>query len=509
MLAFIVVVAVSFIVAATNLTGLVSSYLTQQRTREDTQAAENLAEAAGPLFETADFEGLNTLLAESGESLDGRVLVLDNDGKVQFDSFNALCGRRLGIPEVLKVLTGGESEAYGMHRESRENVERMSGETNAEYVAYCAREMRGSGGRIGALLYVSRIQSMMDSQRAVSLQLISMFIVIALATLILALILSRVLTSPITALSRTMNKMGKGDLSVRVPVKGSGELRELAENYNTMAAQLENLDKTRNQFVSNASHELKTPLATMKIMLETMIYQPDMPAELREEFMQDMNHEIDRLTGIITDLLTLTRMDNSDGSLKLEKIDISGLTDEVVRRLRPAAEKKNQNLEEDIAPGLEMIGDKIKLYQVLYNLVDNATKYTPSEGTISVSLAEEGDNLVWKVADNGIGIPEEDREHIFERFYRVDKARSRETGGTGLGLSIVKQLVNMHGGEIDVESRPGEGSVFIVRLPAHAGEEKSKLIRESGGEETPDGDYTLEDEYTAESEYMAEEGEKV
>jgi len=270
-----------------------------------------------------------------------------------------------------------------------------------------------------------------------------------------------------------MRKMGKGDLSVRVPEKGSGELRQLAETYNTMASQLENLDQSRNQFVSNASHELKTPLATMKIMLETMMYQPDMPQEVRQEFMGDMNHEIDRLTGIITDLLTLTRMDNHHDALKVEEIDLSGLTEETIRLLTPAAEKRNQRLESRVTPDLRMKGDRTKLNQVLYNLIDNGMKYTQDGGTIRVSLEEAAEALVWRVEDNGVGIPAEDQEHIFDRFYRVDKARSRETGGTGLGLSIVRQLVNMHGGTIEVRSTPGEGSCFTVKLPKKGrGEDK-------------------------------------
>ncbi|MBR7173563.1 MAG: HAMP domain-containing protein, partial [Clostridia bacterium] len=273
------------------------------------------------------------------------------------------------------------------------------------------------------------------------------------------------LTNPITDLSRTMRRMGEGDLSVRVPEKGSGELRQLAENYNTMATQLEKMDQSRNQFVSNASHELKTPLATMKIMLETIIYQPEMPEELRAEFMQDMNHEIDRLTGIITDLLTLTKMDNRQDALKTEDVDMTALTEEILRLLRPVAERRRQTLESRVTPGIIMTGDRTKLNQILYNLIDNAMKYTQDGGTVRVTLDEAGENLIWRVKDNGIGIPKADQEHIFDRFYRVDKARSRETGGTGLGLSIVRQLVKMHGGNISVASEPGQGSCFTVTLP--------------------------------------------
>ncbi len=464
LLAFFVIVGLSFLVAATILTGLVSDYLFEQRAREDSLQTERLAFSAAPLFQSVSTEELNEMLEEEAASMDGRLLLIDNDGKVQYDSFQRLCGQRIEAEEALRVLAGDETEAYGIHAPGRAVVEEMSGETGADYLAYSAHEMTGFQGRIGVALYVGRVQGLMDSLNTVRWRLLSVFAVIAVAALLLALFLSQVLTKPITAVSRTMRKMGKGDLSVRVPVKGSGELRELAENYNTMASQLERLDKTRNQFVSNASHELKTPLATMKIMLETMMYQPDMPTELREEFMQDMNHEIDRLTGIITDLLVLTRMDNSE-EMKREDVDMSELTLETIRLLTPAAEKRKQTIREDVEEGLVLNGDRIKLNQILYNLMDNAIKYTSEGGTIHVSLKQSEDELVWRVKDNGIGIPSEDQEHIFERFYRVDKARSRETGGTGLGLSIVRQMVKMHHGTISVQSEPGEGTEFVVAFP--------------------------------------------
>ena len=464
LLAFFLIVGLSFFVAATSLTGLVSDYLFDQRTRDDSMKTEKLALAAAPLFQSVSANELNELLEENSASMDGRLILVDNDGKVQYDTFQNLCGQRILVDEVLRVLAGEETEAYGIHAPGRTVVEEMSGEADADYVAYSVHEMSGFQGRIGAALFVSRVQSMMDSLGTVRVQLERVFAVILVAALVMALILSRVLTNPITALSRTMRKMGKGDLSVRVPVKGSGELRELAENYNTMAAQLESLDKSRSQFVSNASHELKTPLATMKIMLESMIYQPDMPAEIRADFMKDMNHEIDRLTGIVTDLLVLTRLDNRE-EMKKDTVNMSELTVETVHLLRPAAEKKRQTLEEDIQEGLLLYGDRSKLSQILYNLTDNAIKYTPEGGAVLVSLRQENGNVIWRVKDNGIGIPAEDQGHIFERFYRVDKSRQRESGGTGLGLSIVKQMVKMHGGTISVHSEPGRGTEFVVVLP--------------------------------------------
>ena len=451
--------------AATNLTGLVRDYLLEQRTREDSLLTEKAAAAAAPFFAAADPAEINRTLAENAEAMDGRLLLIDQDGKVQYDTLRKMNGQRLQLQEVLQVLTGTAEQAYGIHAPGGAEAARMGGGEYSGQMAYSVHAMDSADGQIGALLFVSRIQSVMDSLGTVQWQLISVFVLIAIAALILALFLSQILTKPITNLSRSMRKMGKGDLSVRVPERGSGELRELAENYNTMAAQLERLDKTRSQFVSNASHELKTPLTTMKIMLETVMYQPDMPEELRREFMQDMNHEIDRLTGIVTDLLTLTRVDGDKSGLKQEPVDMSALTEEVIHMLTPAAEKRGQLLESSIAPGLEMLGDRARLNQILYNLTDNAIKYSPDGGRIAVSLRAEPEGLVWRVRDNGVGIPAEDQEHIFERFYRVDKARSRETGGTGLGLSIVKQLVSMHGGTITVHSEPNQGSEFKVVFP--------------------------------------------
>ena len=465
LLAFFVIVGLSFGVAATNLTGLVRDYLFEQRTREDSVLTEKAAAAAAPFFAAASPEDVNRVLEENAQAMDGRLMLVDRDGKVQYDTLREMSGHRLQLDEVLRVLTGTAEQAYGIHDPGEPGAERMGGGEYSGQLAYSVHAMDGEDGPIGALLFVSRIQSLMDSLSTVQWKLISVFVLIALAALVVALFLSQIVTKPITNLSRSMRRMGKGDLSVRVPEKGSGELRELAENYNTMAAQLERLDKTRNQFVSNASHELKTPLTTMKIMLETVMYEPNMPPELRTEFMQDMNHEIDRLTGIVTDLLTLSRVDSDKGDMKHEPVDMSALTVEVIHQLTPAAENRGQRLESSIEQGLQMLGDKSRLNQILYNLTDNAIKYSPDGGRIFVSLGKEGDGLVWRVRDNGVGIPPEDQEHIFERFYRVDKARSRETGGTGLGLSIVKQLVTMHGGTISVHSEPGRGSEFKVIFP--------------------------------------------
>ena len=452
---------VSFAVMATLLTRLVSDRLFEQRTRQDSLSVERLAVMAAPFFASAQMEELQDLLDNAAAEMGGRLLVLDQDGKVQADSFGLLYGTRQPLPEVVAVLVQGEALSYGIHQL---DSAALSG-TAEDYAAYCAARLTLSGETLGAVLYVSPVQALVDSLNAVRRQLWSVFLIVAAAALTVAFLFSRIITRPIIALTKTIRKMGKGDLSARVKVRASGELRDLADSYNAMAEEIEHFDQSRSQFVSNASHELKTPLTTMKILLENLIYQPDMPAELRGEFMQDMNHEIDRLTNVVTDLLTLTQADSHQSELHPEPTDLSALVEETLHLLHPAAEKRDQSLNAVIEPGLTVNCDPGKMQQIITNLVDNALKYTSDGGEITVTLSDQGDQVALSVADNGVGIPEDDQTHIFDRFYRVDKARSRATGGTGLGLAIVRQMVAMHHGEITVTSAPGEGSTFTVTLP--------------------------------------------
>lgn len=460
MLMFLGIIGASFAIMASVMTGLVSDTLYMQRTRQATRSLEQMASSVAPFFASAQMESVSDMLAQQAGEMGGRLLAVDMDGKVQLDTYGQISGQRLSLPETVTVLLDGEASAFGIHR--------MEEAGQVQYVALAAAAMEKHGVRIGALVMSLPVDELQSALETVEEQLMTIFLVTAAAALAAALLLSGMLTRPINALTQTIRRMGRGDLSARVEISASGELGELARSYNAMAEQIEHFDKSRSQFVANASHELKTPLATMKLLLENMLYQPDMPQELRTEFMQDMNHEIDRLNGIITDLLTLTQMDSHSTALKLSRIDLSALTEETLHTLQIAAESNGQHFTANVAPGIFMQGDAGKMSQILYNLTDNAIKYTPKDGHITVTLAQNGGEITFRVQDDGIGIPEEDQKHIFDRFYRVDKARSRATGGTGLGLSIVRQLVLMHGGSIDVSSEPGKGSAFQVTLPKDA-----------------------------------------
>ncbi len=456
------IISASFVVTDILLTGSVRDYLYEQRIRQDSLSLERLAATVAPLFVSGQTDALNDTLTSSAGELNGRLLILDTDGKIQFDSSARLLGQRSELPEILSILTGGASSSYGIHTLPDAAVTSADGDAR---VVYCAVQMVDGTGPVGVLLYCSSVGELIDSLDRVESNLTVLFLIVAVIAVIVSVAISRLLTKPINALTRTIQKMGHGDLSVRANVKGTGELRTLAESYNAMAEQIEALDRSRNQFVSNASHELKTPLTTMKILLENVLYQPDMPLDMRSEFLGDMNHEIDRLSNVVGDLLTLTQMDSHRLEIKKSRMNFSETVRETIHLLIPQADKRGQDLNVRISPNIVLTGDRSKLEQVVYNLTENALKYTPDGGHIEVMLQARNHNAILTVQDNGIGIPPEDQAHIFERFYRVDKARSRDTGGTGLGLSIVRQLVQMHGGEVTVSSKPGEGSLFTVRLP--------------------------------------------
>ncbi len=456
LLTFLIIIGVSFAITAALLTGLVSSTLYQQRTRQASLSAERLALSAAPFFARAQTEPLLDSLGEAASGLDGRILLLSPDGKVQLDTFGLLEGTRVTMREINTVLTGDVSHAFGVYP------------VDEGYAAICAARMVDGGNTVGVLLLSTPVTELREAIVTMEKQLVTVFSVVAGAALIAALIFSVTLTRPVKALTSTIRRMGKGDLSARAHIRASGELQELAESYNAMAEQIENFDRSRSQFVSNASHELRTPLTAMKLLLECLIDQPEMPEEMRMEFMQDMNHEIDRLSGIITDLLTLTQMDSHQGALHLTDVDLSALTRDTLHTLSPVADKAGLTLTSAIAPGVRISADQPKLASVISNLTDNAIKYTPEGGEVRVSLAAKGRSAILTVQDNGIGIPPEEQAHVFDRFYRVDKARSRATGGTGLGLSIVRQMVQLHGGAITLTSAPGEGSTFTVTLPLKA-----------------------------------------
>ena len=473
MLAFFFIIGLSFLLMASTLINMLGDYLFDVRIQGDRAGLEKWAVQAAVELSSGNAKGIDTVVKKAGAELGGRVLLLDQDGKVQADSFQTAMGRRLHYPEVVSILLSGQTADYGVHSlNSGEAITRLnllSFASRDEWASYSTAGIVQSSHVIGVLLLVSSVKEMMNSLLFLQNNMVLLFVGVALAAIITGMLFSRVLTQPISDMTRVIQSMSKGDLGVRAQVKGSGEIRQLALAFNSMSDQLESLNQSRNQFVSNASHELKTPLATMKIMIESLIYQPDLDPELRTEFLSDVNQEINRLSSIVSDLLTLVHADSRSTRLNRERMSLAEVVKDTQHRLTPIAEQNGQEISLNLTDSCDMYADKAKLQQVVYNLMENAVKYTPQKGWVKVALSRVGRNAVLTVTDSGNGIPRESLPHIFERFYRVDKARGRESGGTGLGLSIVQQYVNLHGGNVKVESEEGQGAVFTVELPLNKG----------------------------------------
>jgi len=262
----------------------------------------------------------------------------------------------------------------------------------------------------------------------------------------------------------TMN-CGNKVLTVNIaPLKGNQQIEGYVYVLHDITEQ-HKLDTMRKEFVANVSHELRTPIATIKSYVETLLYS-DVDAEYSKKFLKIIDSETDRMTRLVKDLLLLSKMDSEDNNLKFEQKNLNDIVVEAINRLSIEAHKKNQKLIVDLqeTPRYVYI-DRDKMEQVIVNLVTNAIKYTPENGMIKIMTEYDESFASLIVEDNGIGIPKEDLPRIFERFYRVDKARSRELGGTGLGLSIVKQIVELHKGEVNIESEVGKGTIVRVKLP--------------------------------------------
>lgn len=264
---------------------------------------------------------------------------------------------------------------------------------------------------------------------------------------------------------RKIDEIANGHKGICLKEKGYTEYRKFAKKFNMIMDKAGALDQNRQEFVSNVSHELKTPITSIKVLADSLNIQEDVPVELYKEFMQDIAKEIDRESKIIDDLLSLVRMDKSAEALNIASVNVNELVEIVLKRLKPIAQKKNiELLFESFRPVVAEI-DEVKFTQVVSNLVENAIKYNNIDGWVHVSLNADYQYFYVRVEDSGIGIPKESEDMVFERFYRVDKARSRETGGTGLGLSIVKNIILMHHGTIKMHSEEGVGTTFTVRIP--------------------------------------------
>lgn len=271
----------------------------------------------------------------------------------------------------------------------------------------------------------------------------------------------------LTDYTSSIKDMSDGKIGEKLEITGNDEISKLGKAFNDMSEKYSIIEAQRTEFVSNASHELKTPLSSIKLMADSIIQTPEIEMDYVREFLTDMNEEVERLNRIVNKLLYITKMDtlteNMSGTLEL--INLKDVVMGINKNLIPIAEKESKQLILNADDDILIMANKDILWQAVYNIIDNALKYTSEQGKVEVTLIKETKRAIIVVKDDGVGIASEDVHRIFDRFYRVDKARSRETGGTGLGLSIAHSAIEFHNGSIEVTSRPGEGSEFKIILP--------------------------------------------
>ena len=394
------------------------------------------------------------------------LLIIDKNGVVAyeynqpgFSPVRSLVGSTFFIPEVLKALKGSEGTSIDEVSES----------------VYVSAPIKNSQGEtLGAVLVVSSISENMLIVSEINKVVLLMTVVSVSMISVLVLVATNTVTGSVKKFSQVVERMSFGDLSQRVEVKGKDEFADLAVAFNKMATDIEQSAKIRSEFVSNVSHELKTPLSSIKILSESILLQEDVPSEMYKEFLSDIVSEVDRMNNIVNDLLEIVRSENKKAVLNTKEEDIGSLIGDIIKRLTPIAEESNVTLS-FAEPDKNVVAnvDNVKLTLALSNLIENGIKYNKEDGKVDVNLTSDHQHFFVNVKDTGIGISEEDREQIFERFYRVDKTRDRETGGTGLGLSITSTTIMLHNGSIKLTSKEGEGSDFLVRIPLNRVEKAS------------------------------------
>ena len=317
----------------------------------------------------------------------------------------------------------------------------------------------------GVMLVSTSTGEIVDSNAFMEHRGSLLMLAICLLVVVLGFVLSKVLVKPFARVGKAIEELTDGYLDEEISVPDYTETQMISSVFNKMLKRMKVLDDSRQEFVANVSHELKTPMTSIKVLADSLAGQESVPVELYQEFMQDIAVEIDRENQIITDLLSLVKMDKKASELNVEKVNINEMMENILKRLKPIADKKNVELVlESYRPIVAEI-DEVKMSLALTNLVENGIKYNIQDGWVHVTLNADHKYFYVSVADSGIGIPQESLDRIFERFYRVDKSHSREIGGTGLGLAITRNAIVMHRGAIKVKSEEHKGTTFSVRIP--------------------------------------------
>ncbi|MBE5846680.1 MAG: HAMP domain-containing protein [Lachnospiraceae bacterium] len=421
-----------------------------------------------------DSDVVNAELEQFTNLYDGRVLIIDRNFKVIKDTYGISEGKFIISEEVINCFNGVSTSNYddvnGYIEITTPIIE------TAPKEAPTGSSIAGAGAAIdttamvgdatvGVMLTSVSTDNIVSMLSGLSRRAHVFEIIVMVLFAVFAFIMAHLVTAPFERITASINAVKAGFTDEKIEVDDYLETEHIVDAFNQMRGRMKLLDDSRQEFVSNVSHELKTPLTSMKVLADSLIAQEEVPNELYREFMTDIADEIERENTIINDLLSLVKMDLKEAQPSIAQVDVNALIELIMKRLRPIAVRSNVELIfESLRPVTAQI-DEVKITLAFTNLVENAIKYNNPHGWVRVTLDADHQYFTLEVADNGIGIPEDSLDHIYERFYRVDKSHSREIGGTGLGLSITRNAILMHRGTIDVTSHEGEGTRFTVRIP--------------------------------------------
>lgn len=402
-------------------------------------------------FSSPNSKEVNSEIDQLAEIYDGRIVVVDSGLHIVKDTYGLEEGKTIISEEVIKCFRGTNSTYIDSDQQFVEITLPISHLETKEV--------------IGVIVMSFSTKSIIDITSTVESKAGVLCFAIVIAVIMLAILYSFYITKPFEKFTSSIDRLTEGYLDEKLTVSGFTEMKNISESFNHMIVRMQKLEKSRQEFVSNVSHELKTPITSIKVLADSLVMQEDAPIEMYREFMVDITDEIERENKIINDLLSLVKLDKTASDMNIASININELLEQLMKRLRPIAAKRNiEVVLESYRPVIAEV-DEVKLSLAISNLIENAIKYNVDEGWVRVSLNADHKFFYIKVSDSGVGIPEDAQDFIFERFYRVDKARSRETGGTGLGLSITRNAILMHRGAIKVYSKVNEGTTFTVRIP--------------------------------------------
>ena len=405
-----------------------------------------------------DNGSIDSELSTLADLFNGRILIVNSGFRIVKDTFSLSEGKICISEEIIRCFQGENTNRYDTRRHYF-----ILAIPIPEYVQ--AADGMTAGKTAGVMLVTASTESMFELEESLNerASLFQLMAFVVLAILIFTVV--NVLMRPFESLVASVGHVTEGNLDEDIEEDTYRETKEISGIINKTLEKHKALEQPRQEFVSNVSHELKTPITSIRVLADSLMGMEDAPKELYQEFMQDISDEIDRESKIIDDLLNLVKMDKASPESNFAPVQINGLVEMILKRLRPIARKRNIELIFESMREVTADVDEVKFSLAVNNLVENAVKYNKEDGWVRVTLDADHKFFYLKVADSGIGIPKELTERVFERFYRVDKARSRETGGTGLGLAITKSVVLLHHGAIRVESQEGEGTTFTVRIP--------------------------------------------